>query len=148
MDTEYPVDLRAVFEAIDSAEVITFRFAAMPQRLLFDTRHNEMEGPLLRLVPGATSLGARVKRIKQLRPRFRLPEKVTAVSWPRYVRSLTESGAWERILRRIGSSGYPQVADRAGEVLRELRQRERVEFLNAIIGAGYHSLWERPPGPR
>ena len=43
MDMDSPIDLRAVFEVIDSAEVITFRFVTIPHRLLFDTRHNEME---------------------------------------------------------------------------------------------------------
>ncbi len=56
MDMDSPIGLRAVFEVIDSAEVITFRFVTMPQRLLFDTRHNEMEGPLLRLVPRAADV--------------------------------------------------------------------------------------------
>ena len=43
MDIDCPLDLRAVFEVIDSAEVITLRFVTLPHRLLFDTRHNEME---------------------------------------------------------------------------------------------------------
>src|SRR3989304_6153465 len=120
MDTDNPIDLRAVFEVIDSAEVITFRFVTIPQRLLFDTRHNEMEGPLLKLVPRATSLEERFKAIKQLRPRFRLPEKVSAVWWPKYVHSLADCGAWDRILHRIGSCGYPQIADRAAEVFHQM----------------------------
>ncbi|HLB26075.1 MAG TPA: hypothetical protein VJN32_00375, partial [Dehalococcoidia bacterium] len=90
MDTDNPIDLRAVFEVIDSAEVITFRFVTMPQRLLFDTRHNEMEGPLLALVPRAASLEERVKAIRKLRPRFRVPEKISAVWWPKYVHTLED----------------------------------------------------------
>ena len=43
MDMDSPINLSAVFEVIDSAEVITFRFVIMPHRLLFDTRHNKME---------------------------------------------------------------------------------------------------------
>lgn len=51
MDRDYPVDLRAVFEVIDSTEVITFPFVTVPQRLLIDARHKEMEDPLLTLAP-------------------------------------------------------------------------------------------------
>ena len=142
MDTDNPIDLRAVFEVIDSAEVITFRFVTIPHRLLFDTRHNEMEGPLLALVPRAASLEERVKAIRQMRPRFRIPEKISAVWWPKYVHSLEDCGAWERILKRIGACGYPQIADRAGDVLRQMYRRERAEMYNAITGAGYYSLWE------
>ena len=143
MDMGNPVDLRAVFGVIDSEEVMIFRFVTIPQGLLFDARHNEMEGPLLRLVSRVNTLEERFKAIRKLRPRFRLPEKVVAVPWPKYVHSLEDCGAWERILRRIGSCGYPKIADRAVDVLRDMEMRERAEMLNAITGAGYHSLWER-----
>jgi len=142
MDTDNPIDLSAVFEVIDSAEVITFRFVTMPQRLLFDTRQNEMEGPLLALVPRAASLEERVKAIRKLRPRFRVPAKISAVWWPKHVRTLEDSGAWDRILRRIGACGYPQIADRGAAVLREMHKRERAELHNAIRGTGYYTLWE------
>jgi len=141
MDTDNSIDLRAVFEVIDSAEVITFRFVTIPHRLLFDTRHNEMDGPLLALVPRAASQEERVKAIGQMRPRFRIPEKISAV-WPKYVHSLREYGAWDRIPRRIGGCDHPQIADRAVDVLRELEMKERAEMCNAIRGAGYHTLWE------
>ncbi len=143
MDIDNPIDLRAVFEVIDSAEVITFRFVTIPHRLLFDTRNNEMEGPLLRLAPHTASLEERLKTIKQMRPRFRLPEKISSVWWPKHVHSLADFGAWDRILRRIGSLGYPQIADRAADVFREMEFKERVEVYNAITGAGYHDLWVR-----
>ena len=104
MDIDSPIDLRAVFEVIDSAEVITFRFVTMPHRLLFDTRHNQMEGPLLRLVPRAASPEERLKTIKQMRPHFRLPEKISSVWWPKHVHSLADFGAWDRILQRIDHS--------------------------------------------
>jgi hypothetical protein len=145
MDTDYPIDLGAVFDVIDCAEVITFRFVTIPQRLLFDTRHNEMEGPLLKLMPRAASLEERFRAIKRLRPRFRPPEKISAIWWPKYVHSLADCGAWGRILGRIGSCGYPQIADRGAEVLREMERREQAEMYSAITGAGYHALWERPP---
>ncbi len=143
MDIDSPIDLHAVFEVIDSAEVITFRSVTIPHRLLFDARHNEMEGPLLRLVPRAASPEERLKTIKQMRPRFRLPEKINSVRWPKHVHSLVDFGAWDRILRRIGSLGYPQIADRAADVFREMEFKERVEVYNAITGAGYHDLWVR-----
>ncbi len=143
MDVDSQIDLRAVFELIDSAEVITFRFVTIPHRLLFDARHNEMEGPLLRLVPRAASPEERLKTIKQMRPRFRLPEKINSVWWPKNVHSLVDFGACDRILRRIDSLGYPQIADRAADVFREMEFKERVEVYNAITGAGYHNLWVR-----
>ncbi len=144
MDTDYAIDLGAVFDVIDNAEVITFRFVTVQQRLLFDTRHSETDGPILKLVPRAGSLAERFKAIKQLRPRFKLPDKITAVWWPKYVHSLVDTGVWERVVRRIDQAGYPQAAVEAEETLRELVQRERAEMYNAITGNGYHTLWQRP----
>src|SRR3989337_687943 len=141
MDTDYAIDLGAVFEVIDGAEVIIFRFVTIPQRLLFDARHTDVEGPLLRTVPRATSLEERFKALKQLRPRFKIPEKISAIWWPKYMHSLRDSGVWERLLGRLTREGYPRLADAAEEVMRELCQRERAEILNAITGTGYHTLW-------
>ena len=145
MDTDYAIDLGAIFDVIDNAEVITFRFVTVQQRLLFDARHSEMDGPLLQLVPRAGSLAERFKAIKQLRPRFKLPAKITAIWWPRYVHSLVDTGVWERVVRRIEQAGYPQIAAEAEETLRELVQRERAETYNAITGNGYHTIWQRSP---
>jgi len=143
MDSDYGIDFNAIWEVIDSAEVITFRFVTVPQRLLFDGRHSEMDGPLLKIVPRAGSLEERFKAIKQLRPRFKLPEKITAIWWPRYIHSLVDCGVWERILERIRRSGFPQLAEEHEATLRELIQRERAETMNAIVGTGYHTLWQR-----
>ena len=143
MDNDYGIDLDAIFEVIDTAEVITFRFVTIPHRLLFDARHSEQEGPLLKVVPRAASLEERFKSVKQLRPRFKLPEKITAIWWPRYVTSLAGCGVWDRVKGRILRSGFPQTAGESEAVLRELIQRERAEVVNAIAGNGYHTLWER-----
>lgn len=143
MDTDYPIDLGAVFQVIDTAEVIIFRFVTIPQRLLFDARHSDAEGPFLKPVPRATSLEERFKALKQLRPRFRIPERITAIWWPKYVHSLEACGVWQRIQRRMAQEGYPRLADAAQEVMRELCLRERAETYNAITGVGYHTLWER-----
>ena len=142
MDTDYAIDLGAVFEVIDTAEVIIFRFVTVPQRLLFDARHSESDGPLLRTVPRANSLEERFKALKQLRPRFKVPEKISAIWWPKYIHSLQTCGVWERIMRRMAQDGYPGLAGGADDVLRELCQRERGEIFNAITGTGYHTLWE------
>lgn len=143
MDSDYGIDFAAIFEVIDSAEVITFRFVTVPQRLLFDARHTEPEGPLVKLVPRASSLEERFKAIKQLRPRFKLPDKITAIWWPRYVGSLVECGVWPRILKRVRDVGFPDLADKFEGVMKDLIRKERGEILNAVTGAGYQTLWER-----
>ncbi len=143
MDTDYAIDLEAIFEIIAKAEVITFRFVTVSPRLLFDTRHTESDSPLLTTIPRATSLEHRFRALKQLRPRFKVPERITAIWWPKYASSLKNSGVFERIQRRLSEEGYPQLADSAEAVLRDLCQQEHVETQNAITGTGYHALWER-----
>jgi len=141
MDTDYGIDFEAIYEVIASAEVIAFRFVTIPQRLLFDTRHTLSDGPLLRLVPQTASLEERFRAIKQLRPHFKVPRKITGIWWPRYAQSLVETGVWERIVNRMRDTGFPKVDDQCAEVLRELIHRERAEILNAITGKGYHTMW-------
>ena len=77
MDIDSPLGLRAVFELIDSAEVITLRFVTVPHRLLFDTRHAYMEGPLLRLVPHA----ANVPREMEFKERVEVYNAITSAGY-------------------------------------------------------------------
>jgi len=127
---------------VQKAEVITFRFVVINQRLLLDYRTSEIDPPLVKIVPRATSVEERFRSLKQLRPRFRLPEKISAIWWPKLVDSLVQRGVWEAIVQRIETSGFPQAAAQCDDVLKELRDIERSEQRNAIIGEGYQALWE------
>lgn len=143
MDNDFAIDIDAIFEVIDKADVITIRFLILPERLLIDTRCSESEGPLIKAVPQAASLEERFKSIKQLRPRFRLPEKITAIWWPKHVHELVSCGVWDRIIQRLTSAGCPQAAERCQEILEELIRQEQQEILNAVAGKGYQCVWER-----
>ena len=142
MDNDFAIDLDAIFQVIDKAEVITIRFLILPQRLLIDARCSETEGPLIKVVPRARSLEERFKSIKQLRPRFRLPEKITAIWWPKPVHALVASGIWDRILRRMNAAGFPDTTEQCKQALQTLTEHEKAEILNAVRGEGYQCLWE------
>jgi hypothetical protein len=143
MDNDFAIDIDAIFEVIDKADVITIRFLILPERLLIDARCSESEGPLIKAVPRAGSLEERFKSIKQLRPRFRLPEKITAIWWPKHVQELVTCGVWDRIVQRLTNAGFPQAAEHCQEILEELVRQEEQETINAIAGKGYQHLWER-----
>jgi hypothetical protein len=143
MDNDFAIDIDAICQVIDKADVITIRFLILPERLLIDTRCSESEGPLIKAVPRATSLEERFKSIKQLRPRFRLPEKITAIWWPKHVQELVRCGVWDRIVQRLTSAGFPQAAEHCQELLEELIRQEQQETINAIAGKNYQRLWER-----
>jgi len=143
MDNEFELDHDEIIQTINTAEVVTFRFVVVPERLLFDTRSSEVDPPLVRLVPRATSVEERFRALKQLRPRFKLPEKISAIWWPRSIESLVNTGVWDAIVERVGSSGFEEAAEECGGVLEELRASERKELHNALTGEGYQSLWEK-----
>jgi len=79
-----------------------------------------------------------------LRPRFPLPERITAVAWPRRIASLKAAGIWTAIEERLAASGYPDATKQAADVFDELMRIEQTEIKNAIRGEGYHTYWERP----
>ena len=143
MDSEYLLDYEEVIKTVHTAEVLTFRFVIVSQRLLVDNRSSEIDPPLVKLVPRATSAEERFRSLKQLRPRFRLPEKISAISWPKYVNGLVEHGVWDAVIQRIIESGFSEAALECDRVIEELRDLERQEIRNAIIGEGYQALWEK-----
>lgn len=141
MDTEYHLDYDAIIKTVSQAEVIAFRFVTVPMRLLIDNRFSDADAPMVKLVPPAGSAEERFKSLKVLRPRFRLPQKISAIWWPRYVNGLIETGVWDAITGRITENGYTSVVRDCDELLREMRRMERAEMVNAIGGAGYRTLW-------
>jgi hypothetical protein len=143
MDNDYFLDLDEIIETVRSADVLTFRFVIVSQRLLVDGRYTEIDPPLVKLVSPVASADERFKSLKRLRPRFRLPEKITSIWWPRYVTSLEDNGVWGALAERFAGIGFPEAVRRCEEVLQELKDLERAEVRSAILGEGYRALWER-----
>lgn len=143
MDNDFFLDYDEIIRTVQKADVITFRFVVVGQRLLIDNRSSEIDPPLVKLVPRATSIEERFRSLKKLRPRFKLPEKISAIWWPKYVDSLVQRGVWGAVVQRIEEAGFSEAARDAGGVLEELRELERLEVHNAIAGEGYQALWER-----
>jgi hypothetical protein len=145
MDNEYHLDYDQILHTIRTAEVVAFRFVTVPMRLLIDNRSNEVDPPMVKLVPKVASAEERFKSLKVLRPRFKLPNKITAIWWPRYIASLEETGVWDAVVRRIADAGFAEAAAECDAVLAELKRMEREEIENAIAGEGYRTLWPATP---
>ena len=143
MDNDFFLDYDEIIKTVRTADVVTFRFVIVGQRLLIDNRSSEIDPPLVKLVPRATSVEGRFRSIKQLRPRFKLPEKINAVWWPKSVQSLVEHGVWDAIVQRIADGGFAETVRGCDEVLDELRALERQEVHNAITAKEYQALWEK-----
>jgi hypothetical protein len=141
VDNEYYLDREAILRTIRGSDVVAFRFVTVPMRLLVDNRFTETDAPMIKLVPKVDSAEERFKSLKALRPRFKLPPKISAIWWPRYIQSLGESGVWSAMVERIVDAGFPAMSEECNDVLEELRRLERLETINAIGGEGYRTLW-------
>lgn len=146
MDNEYRLDRERILSTVRGSDVVAFRFVTIPSRLLIDNRFSEHDPPMVRIVPKVDSAEERFRSLKQMRPRFKLPPKISAIWWPRYVTTLAEIGIWAAIVERISDNGFPVVADECADIFDELLRLERLEVVNAIAGEGYRTLWpaQRP----
>jgi hypothetical protein len=143
MDNDFFLDYDEILSTVRKADVVTFRFVIVNQRLLIDNRSSEIDPPLVKLVPRATSVEERFRSLKQLRPRFHLPDKISAIWWPKMVETMVSRGVWQAIVQRIEDAGFKEAACEAQTVLTELRALERLEVRNAIMSEGYQALWEK-----
>ena len=143
MDNDFILDDEEIKKTISEAEVVTFRFVLIGERLLIDNRASEVDPPLVKLLPRATSAEDPCRSLKKLRPRFRLPEKISAIWWPESVESMVNRSIWGAIVQRIEDAGFHEAAEECESVLEELRASERRELHNALTGEGCQALWER-----
>jgi hypothetical protein len=143
MDNEYALNMEEILRTIGSADVVRIRFLLLEKRLLIDNRFNEFDGPMLRLVSRAGSSEESFRNLKRLRPRFPLPDKMTAIWWPKYVNTLCTSGVWSALVQRITDTGFSESVHQCEEVLQELQTLERQEIRNAISGEGFQTIWQR-----
>ena len=148
MGTDFGIDLDEVRRVIDSADVLVVRFAVTDRRLLIDSRTNDTEGPMIKVVPPVTSAEERFKALKIMRPRFRSPQRILTFHWPRHARAMVEAGLWEDLKHRLASIGGDAAAAQCDEALRDLLAAERAVEVAAITGAeGFKTIWgERGEG--
>ena len=144
MSEEFGLDVTEAAQIIDTAEVLIVRFHVINKRLLLDMRHNALEGPLLKVVPRVGSVEERFRHLKQLRPRFPVPDRIMSFEWPRQIETMEAAGLWQRIVERMKATGYPEAEKQCRAVWQEILAEQRAETIEAIQGGeSYQSLWER-----
>jgi hypothetical protein len=120
MDSDYDLNIDEIVQTVQSAEVLMLRFVVVSQRLLLDSRYSRIDGPLLKLVTPVKTPEERFRSLKLLRPRFRLPEKICSIWWPKRIQTLAASGVWAAIVQRIIDSGCPGAAQQCEDTFRDL----------------------------
>jgi len=145
MDTEFPIDVNQIARVVEEADVFVIGFPFFGERLLVDARATPEEGPLVKVVPGVSSVEERYDSLREMRPNFPLPEKFTFLIWPRSVATLSRLSIWGRIVSRVEVSGAG-LKEACQEAFDELERLERSQVLAALRGEGFRSLYEKGPG--
>ena len=141
MEGNFLFEIDEVLRYVQEAEVMSIFFPSFRRALIIDTRSNTDDGPMVRLMPMASSPQDRVRSIRKLRPGFPRLQNLTLIPWQRYVDSLVNLGVWEKIVKRIEESGDPKAIQACDAALTELRRLERQELVAAISGDNYQAIW-------
>ena len=141
LDSDYRIDVSEVNRNIDVADVIALYFPLLRKTLLMDMRTNDIDGPMIKVVPMANTPEERFQSLLKMRPRFGRPESITIIPWPKYATSLVDLGIWDRIVRRYADTGSPASVRECERCHAELVKLEREELHRAITGEQYETLW-------
>lgn len=126
---------------IDVADVVALYFPLLRKTLLMDLRTNDVDGPMIRVVPMANTPEERFQSLLKMRPRFGRPDSITIIPWPKYVQSLVDLGIWERVVRRFSDTGSAASVRQATRCFDELARIEREEIHRAVTGENYETIW-------
>ncbi|MDA1188406.1 MAG: hypothetical protein O2854_01815 [Chloroflexi bacterium] len=141
MDEDYGLDMQDVLTSVDKAEVLSIFFPTFRKSLIVDTRTNESQGPMIRIMPMVASPQERMRAIRRMRPGFPRLRNLTVVPWPRYVDSLVNLGIWQRIVDRMESGGDTKALANIREAMTDLKRMEREELASVVSGENYHTIW-------
>ena len=138
------IDLAAIRQVIETADVFVVRFALVEHRLMVDCRPDSEGHVYIRVVPPVSSPEERYRFLQKERPGLAPPDQITVFQWPRSITVLRDSGLWAVIEERLVSVvGEPARAQSAA-AYREGRRLERADTVALIRGGeGYETLWER-----
>ena len=143
MEGEYVIDLAEVLHSLETSDVIAMYFDRLRKTLLLDARTNALDGPLVKIVPMASSPEERFKSLKKMRPRFPNPESITIIPWPKYVASLERLGVLEQLTRRFAEEGQFEVVRQCQKCYKELLKLEEELMAQALSGENFETLWQR-----
>lgn len=138
------LELPEVYKAIDLSEVLVISLPHLTNRLLFDVRVRDGQGPLIRLAPPVRSPEERFAYLRRLRPSFSDPEKYVFIQWPLGIQSLVADRVWQRITEHCEAAGGPEARRRCDDLMQRLHELDRHEDVEAIRGQNYRTLWPRP----
>ena len=135
------VDLEALRERLENADLIVIGFQAFAERLLLDARSSPTEGPLVAVVAPVSSVQERYAWLGKHRSSFGLPEDFTFAMWPHSISLIRD----QDVLGPMGArmADVSNEADLAmSRALARLEVLERRAVREAVLGGpAWESLW-------
>lgn len=136
------VDFDEISRLVVSADVFAVGFSSFAERLIVDTRSNDVETPMVQVVDPARSARDRMNWLQRRRPSLGSPEAFSFFAWPHSAGFLLESGIWERIRNRV-EAGEPQVSVQCDLAMKKLLNLETDATMAVLRGDNCLTLW--PP---
>ena len=135
------VDLEALRERLENADLIVIGFHAFAERLLLDARSSPTEGPLVAVVAPVSSVQERYAWLGKHRGSFGLPDDFTFAMWPHSIALIRE----QDVLAPMGArmAAVSNEADLAmSRAIARLEVLERRAIRDAVLGGPtWESLW-------
>ena len=141
MNSDFMYDIDGMLKSIDTADVISIFFPSFRKALVVDPRSNDRHNAMVQISPMAASPQERLRLIRRQRPGLPRVRNLAVIPWTRYVDSLVSLGLSDKIVQRLEDSGDSEALQEFDRALIELREMEREEHVNAILGKNYHTIW-------
>lgn len=148
-DNGIAIDLEALDDAVDDADLIVVAFEFWPERLLIDMREDvhRHTPPLIEIVEPVGGVAERNLWLSARRPGISPPEQFLFFTWPHSVTFLSRSMLPVLVARRLQAEQGLDVRDALQDVFEELAVLERREARAAVRGGeGYETVWSRELG--
>jgi hypothetical protein len=138
------IDIDAIRNVVQTAEVFVVRFALQEHRLMVDSRLDAEGRPYVKIVPPVSSPEERYRFLQRERPGLTPPDQIVVFQWPRSITVLRDAGIWTALEDRLVHIGGEPALEAARSAYREGRRLERADTMALIRGGeGYETLWER-----
>lgn len=134
------IDLEALNQMLQRADVLTIGFTLFPERILIDTRANDRQGQLAAMVEPVANIQDRYLWLGRHRGAFGAPEAFSFFVWPQTVRGLID----RQVLGPLRARLEPDAIGQLDLALDDAASRERRAMATAVRGdESWPAIWQR-----
>jgi hypothetical protein len=143
-DSDYDREMAEALEHAEAAQVVCVILPQINQCLVYDGRTAAEDPPRIAVSAPLGSGERRLRHVNRARPHLPHARELAVIPWTGSIQSLSDSGVWGMLVRRMENSGFDGGSEACVKVMEELRQWERRSLMAMIQGQGpYHTIWSR-----